>query len=293
MNPVSLKYSQSIGIPCAVIDSLFWMLNKAPDGMSKACVYYIQNFIGVEMRMKKYLPNNYVRVGPIVDNRFTKQSKTNQLLINLGGMESSLIHPGKNSSYSRSMSTILSFVLKSHSFERVIVVGNLKAFNSGGTNHWHIPRATYTTLSHKDFLIEMSKSSLIITSPGLTTTYEAFTYNVPVIFLPPQNLSQFLILNYLRENDVAPLSIHWQDYYPEVDVSISISGLNKVLSCISRFQTDLNSQKKAILYLNKALFENGSRLLQIENQFNFVNKMGTNGAMKIADDLMKRFKDLK
>ena len=288
MNPVSARYAQSIGVPCAVIDSLFWMINKAINSYLKVDVYYIQNFMVTETQVKKSLPSNHVFVGPIVDNRFVNQTKTNQLLINLGGMQSRLIHPGKNSHYSNVMGTILSSVLKSHSFEKVLVTGNLDSIQTGIDN-WHIPKAVYTTLSHNDFLVELSKSSLIITSPGLTTTYEAFTYNVPVFFLPPQNLSQFLILNYLRKNNAAPFSIHWLDYYPDVNVSITIFGLNKVLSCISKFQNDLNSQKKAIAYFVYALFENNLRSLHLENQQNFINKIGTNGAITIAKDLIKRF----
>jgi hypothetical protein len=69
----------------------------------------------------------------------------------------------------------------------------------------------FVSLSHTEAQEKLSEATLLITSPGLTTTLEAFQRSVPTFFLPPQNYSQWCILRKLRSIDLAPSSFHWED----------------------------------------------------------------------------------
>jgi hypothetical protein len=292
MNPVSAKFAMKFGIPIVEIDSLFWMWDAIPSYLLKSTVYYIQRFIGNELQMEKYPPEKPIFVGAIIDTRFKTESNTrnNQLLINLGGMKSKLISPGQNSFYPHVIGKILSSVLSSHRFERVVIVGDIEALNESVDN-WHIPRATFATLSHAEFLMELSNSALAILSPGLTSTFEAFYYGVPVVFLPPQNLSQFFIVKELRNLDVSPLSINWPDLYDQFNLGFGVSeveGVNYILRWIQQIQHDHRAQEKAVGSLYNYIFQQDWRWL-IDKQTKFITKIGSDGAMTIANDLIRRF----
>ncbi len=290
MNPISVKFAKQIGTPIATIDSLFWMWHELTDELLGSQIYYIQNFFGIQSQLQKYKPQNEIIVGPIVDPRFITTCRTNQLLIALGGLRSKLIIPGENTNYPHIIGEILSVSLSSHTFDKVVVVGDAEAMLSS-RYHWKIPRATYLTLSHEDFLLELSKSSLLLTSPGLTTIYEAFSYGIPTIFLPPQNFSQFLILNFLKDAGVAPYCIRWEDFYPELEIYLGLpeaEGVQRILLCIASFQNDKRSQQKAIDYLS-TIFQKDNWQVMARQQSGFVEKMGSNGSLAIADDLVKRF----
>lgn len=56
---------------------------------------------------------------------------------------------------------------------------------------------------------------MVLTTPGLTTTYEALVYNIPIRFLPPQNYSQALMLKHYRNTGFADISFDWTDVYNE------------------------------------------------------------------------------
>ena len=124
------------------------MWHELPEYLLKSDVYYIQDFFGVEKQLERFTPQTPMLVGPIVDPRFKAENRRNQLLIELGGLRSKLIAPGRNSQYPHLMGKILSSALRFHNFDKVIVVGDTEAMLSS-MDFWQIPRATFGTLSMK------------------------------------------------------------------------------------------------------------------------------------------------
>ncbi|MFH1469113.1 MAG: hypothetical protein ABIO70_32295 [Pseudomonadota bacterium] len=47
------------------------------------------------------------------------------------------------------------------------------------------------TLTQRDYLARIARAELLVTSPGLTTILETSALEVPLVVLPPQNLSQY------------------------------------------------------------------------------------------------------
>jgi len=283
MNPVSAEYAASIGTPIAHVDSLFWMWDTVPTSLMGAAAYFIQSFVGVREQLRNFKIANPVLVGAIIDDRFQANEKANQLLINLGGLRSKLIEPGRNSNYAVIVAGALEQVLCNHTFDRILFTGDRTTMSALAQLH-HIPRCRFTTLGHAEFLRELARSALLVTSPGLTTTYEAFAYHVPVVFLPPQNLSQFLILKGLRAQRAAPCSIHWLDFYPELDIEAGRpedEGVRHVLSCIARFEGDKSAQRTLEDTLCTFLSSPSYEAMQ-SNQRNFIERHGANGALEVV-----------
>jgi hypothetical protein len=55
----------------------------------------------------------------------------------------------------------------------------------------------------------------ILLSPGLTGSMEVFEAHTPVFFLPPQNYSQVLQLEFYRDSGAAHFSYTWTDTYSD------------------------------------------------------------------------------
>lgn len=290
MNPVSAEYAQSLHVPMIHIDSLFWMWDNLADSLARADRYFIQGFDGVDRQLSKLAVTAPCIVGAIVDHAFKSDSKGNQLLVNFGGTRSRLIQPGVNSNYSTVVAKILETALQKHQFERVLFTGDARTM-SLLADTVSVPKCSFGSLSHDKFLAELNQSALLITSPGLTTTYEAFAYSIPVAFLPPQNFSQFLILKRLRKKGAAPYSFHWLDFYPEMDMDVGIpelTGVERVLSCINRFERDSRAQS----FLRHVLVEAVSlKLDDLERltalQRTFIEIYGSDGANEIANEIKK------
>lgn len=288
MNPVSADYASSIGTPMVHVDSLFWMWDQVPPSLAHAATYFVQNFVGVDEQLKKFHIDTPAVVGAIIDDRFRSTIKGNQLLINIGGLRSKLIQPGKNSNYPTIIAGILERVLGHHSFPQVLFTGD-KATMSELARSCTIPNCRFEALAHDSFLRELGRSSLLLTSPGLTTTYEAFGYGVPVVFLPPQNLSQFLILKRLRQRGAARFSVHWLDYYPESDLDAGLpeeDGVRHVLACIQRFEADQRCQRLFQDTLAGALLEQSHDDI-LSGQDEFIEHYGATGAIGVADAIVK------
>ncbi|MBA7592222.1 hypothetical protein ES708_34400 [subsurface metagenome] len=122
------------------------------------------------------------------------------------------------------------------------------------------------TCSHEEFLTLIKSTNLLMSVPGLTSTFEAFSLSIPTLFLPPMNYSQLLNLQKLKNSGVADYSINWHDLYDVPDeileetqgVSLVESFLTKSLinnemqiSMKNRFETEINNKENLHSLANK------------------------------------------
>ena len=230
-------------------------------------------------------------MGPIIDRSYKEENirKVNQLIISFGGVESPFTQI-ENTKYPFIITKLLVLALSEKTqFEKIIFTGNRKCLQLLKPQYSEeLTNVTFRCLSHTAFLRELVKSKSFLTSPGLAATYEAFFYKVPVIFLPPQNYSQFLQLKRLRASDVAPQSIHWLDFFPENDIPDNLleeEGVRRTLQCIYAFEHDSAAQEEMVqllrLYFNKEM-EN-----LLHKQDEFLKSMGGDGARQIAKQLVE------
>src|SRR5262249_41216960 len=69
----------------------------------------------------------------------------------------------------------------------------------------------FRSVSHGEALSLLGSATMVVTAPGLTTSLESFQLSTPRFFLPPQNSSQWWILDALRRRRLAPCALHWAD----------------------------------------------------------------------------------
>src|SRR5256885_3352114 len=172
-----IKLAQQFGVKSVFIDSEFWCRDKISDDALSANIYLIQKTFNYKKNFNKYKKqNNLHLVEPILDLSVGKTPKKKQLIICLGGMEGgSLYKIGKDSHYPYVILRLLAKFGNFDSFEKVLITGNEKILERLSPSlKKQNSKFILKLLPHSDFLQEVAKSALVITTPGLGTILEAF-----------------------------------------------------------------------------------------------------------------------
>lgn len=175
----------------------FFYPNANTELLSLVDVLFVQKFWNLQQS------NSAIQVGPLIKKTKQGSQKKDTILINLGGGESTFIKPGVNSDYGRQM---LNLVLKlKPRFENkdFVICGGTKIIETIKTIAFE-NNIKAITLSNDDYLKLLDRAEILISSPGLNAIFEAMYRNIPIVFLPPQNVSQ---IYQLKEYENAKLAI--------------------------------------------------------------------------------------
>jgi len=289
MNPVAAKFALEKNVPVVYIDSLFWMWDSVPKEFAGIDRYFVQNFFNSKSALNSYpFMKNVEFVGPIIDDSLQiEKKKEDFVLVNFGGMESALIQIGKNSNYPFVVGGLILDELE-RTGQKAFVCGNDKVLKKilKGRKPSNI---IIGGRSHEEFLELLRRTKLLITTPGLTTTFEAFHYGAPVVFLPPENYSQFLNLKIFRQEGVAKHSFHWMDLEKGLDILPGEDeklGVDKVLQCIKRFESNKTSQRKFKKFISGVLSQ---KKLSTKEQRKYIDSLGRCSSKNIAKYIYKKF----
>lgn len=292
LEPVLAHFAQNMSLPHFYIDSLFWMWHQIDVHTANADIYFIQRFPGVEEKLARWRDSihNPRLVGPIVESSDyipRRDQRGNHIIINYAGLESGLVDVDRGLLYPYVLTALLMPILqKSAPFhQKIVFTGNQRVMFQLEQQFPQRPaNVQFTHLSHDAFLKILASSSLLVTSPGLTTTYEAFLSGIPVRFLPPQNYSQTLMLDYYRREGLADISFHWNDVYADYAVSSEMEesvAVRQVLSVIDRFSQDPQAQQQAMGILSDLLNTPTPPNIPLR-QLQFARSMGKLAAHEVA-----------
>ena len=292
MDLPSINWAKKYNLPIAFVDSLFWFWTTIDERLFDIDMYFFQKSFLLNKRKMNELNTikNLIEVPPIVDIEYLSNEKSNLLLINLGGMDAKgYIEIGNNSFYPFIIVNIILKLEILKNFKQVIFTGNERIINNLKNKYEHAisDNIKFLELNHKEFIKILSQSQLLITSPGLETTLEGFVYNVPIIFLPPQNNSQYLQLDEFRKLGIASKSIHLKDFFP--DISDKLNESKEAVELVIKQVNDIeepNIQIILIRYLNIWLSNNIWHKQQVILQRNFIRMLGgINGAIYISEKI--------
>jgi hypothetical protein len=139
------------------------------------------------------------------------------------------------------------------------------------------------SLPHDQALEELASASIVVTAPGLTTTFECFQLGRPTFFLPPRSFSQWCILKVLRTHALADHAMHWEDIserhrpngrMPEEERNAATRLAIEELAATEIAQDTLGAGFSAVLETD---------VLGLANrQSEFLRSLGPNGAPVIA-----------
>ncbi len=186
-NNTNVDLALRLGVPLVFVDTLYWMKRHATAAMLGARTYVIENYPGVEEKLEEMRPERPMRVGPILDVTGPRTERPAGVMASLGGAASPDLIPGRNTHYPDKMTAMLGRLARRLDIVDLPVAMGRSARAS--VSHAH-GVAHPVTLRHDDYVRALRQTGVLVTSPGLNGPLEAFLMGVPVVFLPPQNLTQ-------------------------------------------------------------------------------------------------------
>jgi len=295
MDRSSVLLAQELHISVICIDILFWWWYKIPEYLYNVDLYIKQNSIIDSRNKDKYWSKfrNIVEVGPIIDLSILKDVEPkNQVIVAYGGMEAEGIYKvGSDTFYPYTMTELLVKTVDFGRFDTVIFTGNEKIIDDLKSKY-ETSKFKFMMFNHERFIRELASSAIAIMVPGLETPLEAFSYNVPTIFLPPSNSSQYVQLDEFRKYHVAYASIHFRDYLKRS--YFAGRNLHKIMQ---EFLVQLNHFENTEWILddvskriNEYLSNKKKLAKQVEQQKRFISSLGSDGlenALKIINQFIE------
>jgi hypothetical protein len=267
--------------PLYIVDSLLWMRDRVPEAFLPARRYWAQRFFG-EPIGSPHLP--VARVGPIVSPfEPGPPLRRAELVVHLGGCESPWATPEDHYRYAAFVTRAVVSAGLPRDASCLVLSGasctaRLRAeFSACGVE--------FDSLSHEEALNALSQAAVVFTSPGVTATLECFRAGVATSFLPPQNYSQWMALEAVREAGLAPEALHWADVavpppfrrMPEDRRTPAVLETIARLSAEGSVRHELTCRLRAAARLPRP--ELGAR------QRAAFESLGANGAVEIASQL--------
>jgi hypothetical protein len=273
------------GKPLFVVDSLLWMRPSVPTAWRSAQRLWAQNFVGLNECQDLHWPGLTI-VGPIVAAPSAgKAASPDCLLINLGGCESAGRERSNATSYARFVvdQLIASPLLLQFAGRTILVAGERCIADL--RKQYGDSQIEFQSLSHAAALAQLDRAALVLTAPGLTMSLECFQRGVPTFFLPPQNYSQWCILRALRDLDLAPAALHWEDFSPNrLADRLPEEVRNPIVQQAIAYGTaDPEAGRKLRHGLAQITEMDQPKLAS--RQTAFFESLGTNGVETIADEL--------
>jgi hypothetical protein len=210
MDPELAALACEVGRPLHVVDSLLWMRDEIPAAFRTARRYWVQEFPGVRERLGQ-LERAARVVGAIVGPVPARAAGPAGLVVNLGGAGAAEVGANAGPEYAE---LVMRALLRSGAMAAgrgpvTLLAG--EACVSALRMRFPGAALRLASLSRSEALAAFAGAERVLTSPGLTASLEGFALGVPVLYLPPQNYSQWWILETLRRAGLAPSSLAWSD----------------------------------------------------------------------------------
>ncbi|WP_212017969.1 hypothetical protein [Catenulispora pinistramenti] len=222
MDRPSAAAARRAGLPTIWLDPLTWWWDESADWSWDFDLCIAQRSIrpgpdGGDRRTQR----NLLEVGPIVDPAPAESSAARGsagLLVNFGGGEAAgWYEVGKDTDYPFVLMEVLDSAVDLSAFEAVTVTANERiAFEL--RRRWPDGPFTFGCLGHRDFIRALRQASVFLTVPGLEAPLEAWTYEVPTVFMPPSNSSQYVQLDEYRRHGLVTEGVHLRDHYDRLEL---------------------------------------------------------------------------
>ena len=215
-----------LGIKVIYVDSLPFMWSELDAKSGKVpfdvdC-YCCQKTISMSKNSKKIFANvkNLVWVNPIINNKekFICNQKKDFVLINLGGLHS----PSTNGN--DYVDIVVKSIIEIYEDKDIIITTSSTVAGKLARYLKEYKNIRVKSLKQREFFNYISMASIFITSPGLTTILESQSLVKKIVFLPPQNISQFYNIEYGKKIFKYYKEITWNDK------NLTMKGLKAYLS---------------------------------------------------------------
>lgn len=282
-NRFCIKASKKLNISCSFIDILAWFWKEIPlDHLIADEIFWIK-FPRVENKIPQNIKNIHL-VSNIIRTPTRGISNNHKYLtIHIGGAK----YPPLNEVpkfYLNLLAKGLNELKIDEVFADILFAGGSEATD-------YLKERITNNKVHfikEDYIKKLSQSAHLLTSAGVSSTFESFSLKIPTSFLLPLNLSQVSLLDILLKNDCAPNYLVWDDYVEvskdlrnmiEKDAIAEINGYAKIVD-----ESDGLSKKFV-----KDFIELAMSISDTSKQTKLVKFLGDSGADEIVDILSKKW----
>ena len=282
LNRFAILAAKELGLPSCFVDTLTYLWKEIPGDYLKADMYYASDFPNVDTKTKHY-KNAFVT--PLIIDRNVEITKTNQnkegILLQLGGMKSPM-----NDEIPNDYLDIIAFGLENATMPITVAGGHDGVSYIKSKIHNKYIECISTKKS--DYLKLLQKSELLITTPGLNSTMEAFYHKIPVNFIMPTNLSQWVNYNIFKQLDANGIDTTWESIL-KTDLNISDLSEYEAIIKINTFAKTVKKSEENLKNFHAYFLKTIYNKPDIKNQQNLLKKYGANGAEFIAKDIIKKW----
>ncbi|MCB9660521.1 MAG: hypothetical protein H6726_22950 [Sandaracinaceae bacterium] len=284
-NNTNVDVVAAAGVPLVFVDVLFWMKRQRTHAMDVASVYVIENYPGVDARLADLPVDGAIRVGPILARSKRASDGRAPVHVSIGGAASPDLVPGRNTQYPTRVVALADRLAQREGWPFLEVAMGSAARASV------VPRsrAGAVTLDGATYRRRLTQADALLTSPGLNGPLEAFVAEVPVVFLPPQNLTQVFHLRAYEEAGLTPAGLGLADLLPGFHVDARAPeavGTALVLDALARlsdrhWESVLEHVMARLAAVRTEPFE------QTRRQRAWVDSLGIDGASEVADQIRR------
>lgn len=185
-------------VPTYFVDSLGFMWGQSffeeYPAVREATRYFVQDAFGAARHLRSLGVRNVEPVGGIVDAAVSPTVGVPEIAVNLGGLLN-IFSEGPIRTYVDGVANIIAALSANRDALVLTSQHAIAAFET-------LSQAPFPvrSLPHRQALWVFSESPTVLTSPGLTTLLELTNKRVAVVPLPPQNMSQALIIRNIVES---------------------------------------------------------------------------------------------
>ncbi|MEU7478414.1 hydroxymethylcytosylglucuronate/cytosylglucuronate synthase [Lentzea sp. NPDC042327] len=248
LDPAIANACTAAGVPTTYVDSLpfLWTRGDLPGFPVAVAAYCAQRCLELPAGSEEVL--GHVQrlhwVDPVVEHAAAGgpgvpagrwRGAGGRALVNLGGLRSP--HAADWAAYPRLVVPAVLTALRDTGFEEAHVAGNVPAELAAELVRSAPERLRVSAgpLARADFLARLDGGcDVLVTSPGLTTLLEASSRGVPVVALPPQNLSQVFNARFHRAAVGDRFGVRWPAgvFTDEEAVAASAGGEEAALEVV-------------------------------------------------------------
>ncbi|MFH1049240.1 MAG: hypothetical protein V1732_06290 [Patescibacteria group bacterium] len=283
-NRFAIKAAKALNLRSAFLDILAWFWNEIPQEHLLADIIFWIRFPGIEKKMplsrKIYVVSGIITVLPNL-------KKKNQLMIHIGGAK----YPFSNNAptnYLNLLADALNGFSCKNIYKSTLFIGGSEAIEY--IKQKSINRdIIFASLSQKEFIKELSQSVHVFTTAGLSSTLESFSQKIPVSFLLPINLTQFVLINMLKRYNACPQYMGWNNYVKVKNNLTKMTekdAINEFNDYAKKISLNLNIKQK----FTRDFIRKANTIPNNTNQNSLVDYIGNTGAKEIAKILIKEWK---
>ncbi len=276
------EMAQEVGMKTIIYDALTWYWPEIHPAVKNAELYIAQQFFGVKERLTDEADvfPAYRLVPPIVST--CDSAEKLHILLNMGGLQNPDWDFDDTITYAKLMlNTVAAAVPETETLVVTTSSRVAEALND--------PRVV--TLPRQRMINALEEASVAIMTPGLGNIYDAATFDVPTLWLPPANDSQGQQSKLLAENGCCDESIDWSELTGPIDYkapqTMVLQGITTALRTVTKNEP-LKRKLSAIaaeklLVLDSRQNSNARKLLQL---------FGTNGVADICEAIIGHLRSM-